>query len=136
MCGLPWWLTLPASGCTEGGERAVLYYDGACPLCTAEMDRLGELAGDGLQLADIHELPESEALPERETLLEVLHYRTAEGEWVTGLEANVAAWQHTRWGWAWRLLLLPGVRQVAGWCYGLWARWRYERLYQRSPSKR
>ena len=38
-----------------------------------------------------------------------LHLLRASGEMVTGLAANVAVWQHTRFGALWRLLMLPGI---------------------------
>jgi predicted DCC family thiol-disulfide oxidoreductase YuxK len=41
-----------------------LYYDGHCPLCLAEMDRLRELADAELELVDIHTLPDTAGLPE------------------------------------------------------------------------
>jgi predicted DCC family thiol-disulfide oxidoreductase YuxK len=62
-------------------------------------------------------------------LLRTLHLRTADGELLQGLEANVAAWQHTRVGFLWRWLQWPLVRAVAGRVYDAWALWRYRRLY-------
>jgi predicted DCC family thiol-disulfide oxidoreductase YuxK len=106
----------------------VLYFDGQCPLCTAEMDRLGKLADSGLVLRDIHELRD-DTLPCRDDMLRTLHLRTAEGELLTGIEANVAAWQHTRMGLFWRWLRWPLVRPIAEKVYGRWALWRYQRLY-------
>ena len=64
-----------------------------------------------------------------DALLRTLHYVTAGGERLTGLEANVAAWQHTRWGFAWRWLLWPLVQPIASRVYDFWAHWRYRRLY-------
>ncbi|WP_027948528.1 thiol-disulfide oxidoreductase DCC family protein [Haliea salexigens] len=118
-----------------------LYYDGQCPLCTREMAKLGKLCDSQLQLADIHCLaPEAsleqtdgsaptDALPSRDALLKTLHLRTAEGQWLTGIDANVAAWQHTRLGPLWRWLRWPLIRPVADRVYRLWAERRYWRLY-------
>ena len=108
--------------------KDVLYFDGQCPLCTAEMDRLRNLADNGLLLHDIHEL-DDDSLPHRDVLLRDLHLRTAEGRLLTGIEANVAAWQHTRMGPYWRWLRWPLVRPIAEKIYGRWASWRYKRLY-------
>ena len=108
---------------------ATLYFDGACELCVAEMRRLQPLLGDDLQLRDIHEQAGGEGLPDRDTLLRSLHYRDANGRMLVGLEANVAAWQHTRFGRWWRLLLWPPVKWLAEPVYNAWARWRYRRLY-------
>ena len=73
-----------------------LYYDGNCPLCLREVSRLRELADRDLALCDIFEA-EDDGLPDRDTLLRQLHLQTADGKLLTGVEANVAAWRHTRW---------------------------------------
>ena len=107
--------------------KSTLYYDGQCPLCSREVAKLGEIS-ENLTLCDIHEV-EDDSLPERDDLLRELHYRDADGRLRVGLEANVAAWQHTRFGWLWRVLLLPGIRPLAERAYNGWARQRYQRLY-------
>ena len=111
-----------------------LFYDGQCPLCVAEMDKLRTLADGGLDRVDIHTADEELDLPERETLLGTLHLRRKEGGFLVGMDANVAAWQHTRYGWLWRPLRWPLIRQFADACYRPWARWRYRRLYGRNPE--
>jgi predicted DCC family thiol-disulfide oxidoreductase YuxK len=111
-----------------------LFYDGQCPLCVTEMDKLRSLADPGLELIDIHKAGDDAGLPERETLLGTLHLRRDEGGFLTGMDANVAAWQHTRYGWLWRPLRWPLIRTVADACYRPWARWRYRRLYGRNPE--
>tara|TARA_R110002110_G_scaffold205066_7_gene417339 strand:+ start:496441 stop:496794 length:354 start_codon:yes stop_codon:yes gene_type:complete len=112
-----------------------LYYDGQCPLCVAEMDKLGRAAGCSVELVDIHALTPDEKLPEKDDLLRTLHLQRADGEIVTGLDANVAAWQGTRYAALWRVLRWPLIRPVANACYQRWARWRYERLYAKSPPE-
>lgn len=106
-----------------------LYYDGQCPLCSKEMAKLGTMCGGGLELRDIHQLPASDALPDRDTLLRTLHLRTADGRLLTGIDANVAAWQHTRLGPLWAWLRWPLIKPCADFCYNLWAERRYRRLY-------
>ena len=114
---------------TTESTPACLYYDGACSLCRAEVKRLAQIS-DRLQLQDIHELsPDAAGLPDRRALLERLHYRDAQGNVIAGLSANVAAWQHTRFGFLWRVLEWPLVRPVATRVYDWWAIWRYRRLY-------
>jgi predicted DCC family thiol-disulfide oxidoreductase YuxK len=105
-----------------------LFYDASCPLCRREVAVLQKLAGPALAFQDIHTAV-GEALPCREALLKSLHLLRGDGEMVTGLAANVAVWQHTRFGGLWRLLMLPGVRSVAERVYGYWAQRRYARLY-------
>jgi predicted DCC family thiol-disulfide oxidoreductase YuxK len=112
---------------------ATLYYDGRCGLCAGEIARLARLQRGTLALQDIHELPaDSDApgdAPDKDTLLRTLHLRTADGDWLTGADANVAAWQHTRHGWAWRWLRWPILRTLVDLAYRPWAEWRYRRLY-------
>ena len=109
-------------------DTDTLFYDGNCPMCRREVAWLKRLSGPGLSFSDIHSVEDS-TLPSREELLRSLHLRRADGTMVRGLEANVAMWQHTRFGLPWRLLLLPGIRVIAHWLYGIWATRRYRRLY-------
>ena len=133
-----------------------LFYDGQCPLCVKEMDRLRQLKSSTLELQDIHELddlavtetlennrgdnqkpveraPEqasTTAMPSKTALLKVLHLQR-DGQFITGIDANIAAWQHTRYGWLWRWLSWPIVRPIVEIVYERWAKWRYDRLYTR-----
>ena len=113
------------------GPRGTLYYDGACPLCSAEIGRLRRLQDGGLSLVDIHQADDARSPASKETLLENLHYVTEGGDLLVGLDANVAAWQHTRFGFLWRWLQWPLIRPLAAWLYGVWARLRYRKLYLR-----
>lgn len=104
--------------------RDTLYYDGACPLCSAEVARLERLAGGQLALKDIHRLDAGEVAIDRETLLGRLHLETADGRWLTGMDANIRAWQHTPWRGLWRMLDWPVLNRVSRWGYEAWLRWR------------
>ena len=105
-----------------------LFYDAQCPLCRREVGVLQKLARPTLGFQDIHAARGSD-LPGKEELLKSLHLQRASGDMVTGLAANVAVWQHTRFGWLWRVLMLPGIRPLADRAYTHWARRRYSRLY-------
>lgn len=107
----------------------ILFYDGNCPLCRKEMRILGKLKRNSLQLQDLHadNLVVSVPLPPREALMKRLHLLRGK-EWIIGLEANVAAWQHTSIGWLWRVLLLPGIKPIAGKIYEVWADRRYAKI--------
>lgn len=109
--------------------KATLFYDGRCSLCAGEIQRLARLQHGTLALQDIHALDSADNLPNRDTLLKTLHLRTEHGHWLTGADANVAAWQHTRLGWLWRWLRWPLIASIVDAFYGPWARWRYTRLY-------
>ena len=71
------------------------------------MARLGAYEPAGLELLDIHQLELDEAI--KHQMLKNLHLKTADGSFKIGLDANIAAWEHTRWGWAWQSLRLPGA---------------------------
>ncbi len=109
--------------------KATLFYDGQCSLCAGEIKRLGRLQQGSLALQDIHALNTTESLPDQDTLLRTLHLRTKDGHWLTGADANVEAWQHTRHGWLWRWLRWPLIASIVDVFYAPWARWRYRRLY-------
>jgi predicted DCC family thiol-disulfide oxidoreductase YuxK len=120
----------------QQGAGATLYYDGECSLCMKEMARLGNLKNDALVLADIHDLPPDDSLPDKDTLLRTLHLRQADGRILTGVEANVAAWAYTRYGWCFSWVRWPVVRFFSEPVYRRWAQWRYNRLYSRSCVSR
>ena len=109
-------------------DNDTLYYDGRCPLCNAEMTRLAAHKPDHLALKDIHQLDLDDVTKHR--MLKTLHLQTADGNFKVGIEANIAAWEETRWGWMWRLLRLPVLRFIAGLAYDTWAGKRYQRMYE------
>lgn len=116
-------------------DCATLYYDGQCPLCAKEMDRLEKLKDQHLQLADIHTLASDQDLPDKDTLLRTLHLRLPDGHLLTGADANVAAWQYTRHGVWFRWMRWPLISGLVDRFYDAWARHRYNRLYSRSCSR-
>ncbi|MEH6592239.1 MAG: DUF393 domain-containing protein [Halioglobus sp.] len=116
--------------------HATLYYDGQCPLCMKEMARLGRLKDERLNLTDIHTLPPGTDLPDTTALLRDLHLRLHDGRMLTGVDANVAAWQYTRHGAWFRWMRWPSIRNIADLIYSRWARWRYESLYSQTCATR
>lgn len=98
-----------------------LFYDGQCPICSTEIQRLQTQLNTNLNCVDIHQV--EAGLIEKERLFSQLHLRRADGTWLVGLEANVVAWQHTRWRSFAGILLWPGVRWFAELGYRLWLRW-------------
>jgi predicted DCC family thiol-disulfide oxidoreductase YuxK len=108
-------------------DKDTLYYDGACPLCSAEIDKLSRCASATLIVRNIHELDADENTPARELLLSRLHLKTADGTWITGLAANIRAWEHTPFRHLWRVLDWPLIRPVSHWCYEFWLRRRNSR---------
>ena len=106
-----------------------LFYDGRCPLCMREIRLLQRIKDSGLQLQDLHEVEDEAGTPGRLLKLTTLHLQTADGQWLTGVDATVRAWSHTRWGWLFAILRWPLLGPVADAIYGYWARKRYQRLY-------
>lgn len=109
-----------------------LYYDGACPLCSREMAHLRAAApACELKLVDIHSLDldaRDPQRPDKESLLQTLHLQTCDGQWLTGLDANIYAWRSTPWGKYWRLLELPVIHWISRRIYDRWAKLRYRRI--------
>jgi predicted DCC family thiol-disulfide oxidoreductase YuxK len=117
-------------GPTEGSDSGdVLYFDGQCPICNREIDTLRRLADARLEFQDIHQVDDS-ALS-RQALFSQLHLRRSDGTWATGLEANVIAWQHTRWRPLVQVLTWPLFNRIAQVGYSVWLRW-----YQWQRNKR
>ena len=105
-------------------NRDTLYFDGACPLCRAEIDKLRRFSRGRIRLQNIHELDGDDAALDKALLLSRLHLRTADGTWITGLAANVRAWRHTPFRWLWQVLEWPLVNRVSHWCYERWLQHR------------
>lgn len=117
-------------------KKDTLYFDGACPICSAEVSKLARFSNGKLTLKDIHELDGDDARLDKEALLSRLHLKTAEGEWITGLKANIRAWQHTPFRFLWRMLDWPPIDRISHGCYELWLRRRNRsRQGGTSPSR-
>lgn len=104
-----------------------LYYDGACPLCRAEIGKLARFSRGELELVDIHQLDDNETGLDKSALLSRLHLKTADGNWVIGLKANIRAWQHTPFGFLWRVLDWPLVNWFSYRAYEFWLQRRSAR---------
>lgn len=107
-------------------KKNTLYYDGQCPMCSIEMARLGKHTCDQLDLIDIHSLDKPPI--DKALLLKQLHLHTEKG-FITGLDANIFAWQHTPWARLWRCLQWPIINPIANFLYNRWAQWRFRRRY-------
>ena len=108
-------------------DKDTLYYDGACPLCRAEVNKLSKFARDKLIVKNIHDLGDEEVAPDKSQLLSRLHLKTAHGQWMTGLSANIRAWHHTPFRYLWRILDWPLIRVISHRCYEFWLRQRNKR---------
>ena len=105
-------------------DKDTLYYDGSCPICSAEIDKLARFSGGQIELKDIHQLEDTDASLDKDKLMARLHLKTADGEWITGLKANIRAWHHTPFRYLWRILDWPLISLVSHRCYEFWLRRR------------
>ena len=113
----------------SNAPKDTLYFDGDCPICSKEMCKLAEISDDNIELLDIHKLPDNFDGPSEEKLLKVLHLKLPDGSWVRGLDANVIAWQHSKYGWLTKPLRWPVIKQISDWIYYRWAERRYQKKY-------
>lgn len=91
--------------------KITVYYDGACPLCTLEIDHYKRQEGsENLCFVDASS---TDALGDdlsRDTALSRFHIRDEEGRLVSGAAGFTRIWAVLpRWQWAARLAHLPGV---------------------------
>jgi predicted DCC family thiol-disulfide oxidoreductase YuxK len=115
--------------------KDTLYFDGTCPLCSKEISLLKKLSKDQLIFADIQNISSTDTqLPSREALLRRLHLRLMNGEWLVGLDANVAVWSYTKYGFLFKILRWPLIGHIADRIYANWADNRYEKRYKCSQS--
>ena len=109
-----------------------LYYDGACPLCLAEMRnlmlrnerdqrlRFVDIAGPGFVV------PQGVA---REALAQTLHAQAPDGRWLRGVDTFVAMYEAVGVSWVARSLSSPALRPLAEHLYPWVA--RHRRLFPR-----
>lgn len=110
--------------------KDILFYDGDCSMCLQEIKILERHKDDGLELINIHNNTSQEVIGNLSDieLLSVLHLRSANGEWLKGLDATVAAWKHTKFSWIFAPLRWPLINRLADWFYYRWANKRACRL--------
>lgn len=106
----------------------IIFYDGRCPLCVAEMRQLAARDGAGrIGLEDI----QSADFPERYPNIDpdhantILHGQTRDGRLLLGLDVTCAAWSLVGARHWVAFLRWPLIRPVADVAYRLFARHRY-----------
>lgn len=109
-------------------KSLTVFYDGACPICCAEMASLERYdQGDVLSLVDVHSEEFVLTYPhiQKTQAMHVLHAQDASGNVLKGVDANIAAWAaigRKRWL---RWLRLPVLKQLSDWAYMRFANNRY-----------
>lgn len=108
-----------------------VYFDGACRVCSAEMEHYRRKQHGGRLLFVDISAPEFQPLESGPTLADFMarmHVRDTDGRFFSGVEAFQVIWRACPEPWlhqAARLLNLPGVKQCARLGYALFARYRY-----------
>ncbi len=109
-------------------DKATLFYDGQCPICLREMRWLNKFKAAGLQLINVHDMLSLSA-DERERLLRRLHLKQADGRWLMDMDASVAAWSFTPFGFLLQPLRWRLLARLVDHFYERWADKRYCRVY-------
>jgi len=106
---------VPDPVCDVPKAWATLYYDGSCPLCTAEMEHYRSRKGGGrLRFADVSQKA-TELGPglAADAAMRRFHVRLADGTLLSGARAFVAIWQVLPgWRWIARFARFPGVTPI------------------------
>lgn len=96
-------------------ERTTVYYDGSCPLCTAEIGHYASCTGaESLRFVDVseNEAELGDGLNTQQAMRR-FHVRLADGTLVSGVRAFSAVWKILpRWQWAARFTQIPGATAV------------------------
>jgi predicted DCC family thiol-disulfide oxidoreductase YuxK len=77
-------------------ESLKIFYDGACYLCSAEIDHYRKLNCKNLEfvnIADPHFSAEKEGLDPYEVQLE-MHVKTSDGKLIKGVDSFIEIWKH------------------------------------------
>lgn len=104
----------------DNRSKLTVYFDGSCPLCSAEIDHYARLDAKGeVCFLDVTaaETPLPDGLSKGGALAR-FHIRTADGALVSGAAAFVRLWAALPgWRWAARFARLPGVTPMLEWGY-------------------
>lgn len=116
-----------------------VFYDGACPLCMAEMRHLMKRNKKKvLKFVDINQPTFQLEYPEldKQALNARIHGRWDSGEMLTGLDVTYAAWKQVGMGWLYAPLRWPIIRFFADKAYIVFARHRYKISYWLTGQRR
>jgi predicted DCC family thiol-disulfide oxidoreductase YuxK len=116
-----------------------LFYDGYCPLCVAEMDKLEKYdKKQNLAFEDIQAPDFKQRYPNLnwQDLNKRIYGQLPDGSLITGLDVTYLAWKYVGKGWVYAPLRWPVIRWFADILYLLFARYRYSISYLLTGKKR
>lgn len=97
---------------SDDKDRLTLYYDGSCPLCSAEIKHYkAQPGGDRLAFVDVSRAENAvgAGLTARQAMRR-FHVRQSDGSLLSGARAFIAIWKELpRWRWAARIATIPGI---------------------------
>jgi len=108
-------------------EQLTLFYDGHCPLCSLEMQRLKEHdKNNKIFLIDLHDTNFNEQYPQIniDRALAILHGEY-QGKLLLGLDVTHRAWTLVGKGWLVAPLQWPIIKPISHQAYLILAKYRY-----------
>jgi len=109
-----------------------IFFDGNCPLCSAEMRQLkARDPDDRIELVDLNADNFSSRFSyiDKDYANTILHGETASGQVLLGLDVTSKAWALTGTRPWVQVLRLPLIKPIADWCYLRFAKHRYRISY-------
>jgi predicted DCC family thiol-disulfide oxidoreductase YuxK len=115
-----------------------IFYDGYCPLCLVEMDKLKQLdTQQNISFVDIQDPAFCARYPhlDWQILNARIHGYLADGSLISGLDVTYLAWKLVGKGWVYAPLRWPIIRWFADIAYNLFAKHRYRISYLLTGKK-
>ncbi|MFQ3189936.1 MAG: putative DCC family thiol-disulfide oxidoreductase YuxK [Paraglaciecola sp.] len=116
-----------------------IFYDGYCPLCSIEMNKLKHLdKQQNIKFVDIQEPSFFVDYPDLDwqTLDDRIHGYLADGSMISGLDVTYLAWKLVGKGWVYAPLRWPVIRWFADIAYNIFAKYRHRISYLLTGKKR
>ena len=116
-----------------------IFYDGYCPLCLMEMDKLKQLdKQQNITFVDIQHPSFCKSYPhlDWQSLNARIHGYLQDGRLISGLDVTYLAWKLVGKGWVYAPLRWPVIRWFADIAYNVFAKHRYRISYLLTGKKR